>query len=32
MKENMNIELKKINENELNEINGGAEGKVGLYE
>ena len=32
MKENMNIEMKTLNENELNEITGGADGKVGLYE
>ena len=32
MKENMNIELKALNETELNEITGGADGKVGLYE
>ncbi len=32
MKENMSIELKKIEESELKEITGGAEGKVGLYE
>ncbi len=32
MEENKNIELKKLEENELNEITGGADGKVGLYE
>ena len=32
MSENKNIELKALSENELNEITGGADGKVGLYE